>query len=127
MKATAIALFAGLAFASGAHAADGKAVFDQICLACHGATGAGLPGVFPPLAHSDFFKKAAPQKLASIVTHGLTGEVTVNGQSYNNIMPPQTTLSDEEIAAVLNHVSTEYNKGKAVVTPDMVRKARATP
>jgi len=127
MKVTAIALFAGLTLAGGVQAADGKAVFDQTCLACHGAAGAGVPGVFPPLTNSDFFKKAKPQELARIVTHGLTGEVKVNGQSYNNIMPPQTTLSDEEIAAALNYVSTEFNKGKAVVTPDVVRKARATP
>ena len=29
-------------------AVDGKAVFNGQCVACHQATGKGLPGVFPP-------------------------------------------------------------------------------
>ena len=33
---------------------DGAAVFTARCAACHQATGAGLPGVFPPLAGSEW-------------------------------------------------------------------------
>src|SRR5581483_7495974 len=34
----------------------GKKVFMQSCVACHQTDGKGMPGVFPPLAGSDFLK-----------------------------------------------------------------------
>src|SRR6266571_9005106 len=34
--------------------ADGAQVYSANCVACHQATGAGLPGVFPPLAGSEW-------------------------------------------------------------------------
>ena len=32
----------------------GQALFAGTCSVCHQANGAGMPGVFPPLAKSDF-------------------------------------------------------------------------
>lgn len=43
--------------------ADGKQVFAGNCASCHQATGKGLPGVFPPLAGSEWVtgeERAAP-------------------------------------------------------------------
>ena len=55
--------------------------------------------------------------------NGRSGEMVVNGEHYNGVMPPQD-LSDEDIAAVINFVSVELNKGKAVLTPTQVRDMR---
>lgn len=42
-----------LAPAPGSVSADGKQLYANACVACHQATGQGLPGVFPPLADSE--------------------------------------------------------------------------
>lgn len=100
----------------------GKAVYDANCSACHQADGKGVPGVFPPLANSDFFQQR-PYEMAHIVLNGRNGEIVVNGEHYNGVMPPQD-LSDDDIAAVINYVGVDMNKGTPVVTPAQVRDMR---
>ena len=100
----------------------GKTVFDATCAACHLADGKGVAGVFPPLANSDFFQQR-PYEMAHIVLHGRSGEIVVNGEHYNSVMPPQD-LNDEQVADVINYVSTALNGGKAVLTAEQVRQMR---
>ena len=52
-----------------AQVADGKAVFEVACLACHQADGKGLPGAFPPLAGSEWVdgSEASEKRLVAIV------------------------------------------------------------
>jgi len=100
----------------------GKAVYDSSCAACHQPDGKGVAGVFPPLAGSDFFQQR-PYEMAHIVLNGRNGEIVVNGEHYNGVMPPQE-LSDDDIAAVINYVSVGMNQGKPAVTPAQVRDMR---
>lgn len=120
----AVAKAAGHASGDSGHAQQvrGKAVYDSSCAACHQPDGKGVAGVFPPLADSDFFQQR-PYEMAHIVLNGRSGEMVVNGEHYNGVMPPQD-LSDDDIAAVINYVSVELNKGKAVLTPTQVRDMR---
>lgn len=120
ITASLLALLATTACA----AEDGKAIFERTCAACHMVTGEGLPGVFPPLKKSDFFKSAEPAFLVKMLQNGLTGEVKVNGSSYVSAMPPQD-LDAEQTAAVLNYVSTKLVNGKIILTPAQVKKIRA--
>lgn len=101
---------------------SGKIVYDANCAACHLADGKGVPGVFPPLANSDFFQQR-PYEMAHIVLHGRSGELVVNGEHYNSVMPPQD-LNDEQVADVINYVSMALNGGKAVLTPEQVKQMR---
>ena len=80
--------------------AAGEEVFKVACIACHQATGLGIPGAFPPLAKSDFLL-SDPERAVGIVVRGLTGEVTVNNQKFNSVMPAMTQLSEQQIADVL--------------------------
>ncbi|MBV1777442.1 nitrite reductase, copper-containing [Burkholderiaceae bacterium DAT-1] len=100
----------------------GKQVFDKACVACHQANGSGIPGVFPPLANSDFLQKN-PKEAARILIGGRAGEITVNGVKYNGVMPPQD-LSDAEVADVLNYVNVQFNGGKPVLSADEVKQLR---
>ncbi len=111
------------AAATSAARVSGKAVYDANCAACHLPDGKGVPGVFPPLANSDFFQQR-PYEMAHIVLHGRSGEMVVNGEHYNSVMPPQD-LNDEQVADVINYVSIAMNGGKAVLTPEQVRQMRA--
>ncbi len=101
----------------------GRVVFNQICFACHQPNGQGLPTLFPPLAGSDFLK-ANPERAARIVTHGLTGPVTVNGKAFNNIMPAQSQLSDQQVADVLTFVLNSWGNPGGNLTPARVHEIR---
>ncbi|WP_162052527.1 c-type cytochrome [Pontibacter pamirensis] len=102
----------------------GKEVYSTTCQSCHMATGEGIPGAFPPLAKSDFLMKDQ-KRAVGVVVHGLSGEVTVNGQTYNMVMPAQSHLTDEQIADVLNYVQNNFgNKAKVAVTPAQVAEVR---
>lgn len=102
----------------------GKDVYSTTCQACHMAAGEGIPGAFPPLAKSDFLMKDQ-KRAVGVVVHGLSGEVTVNGQTYNMVMPAQSHLTDKQVADVLNYVQNNFgNKAKAAVTPAQVAEVR---
>ena len=102
----------------------GKQVFMGLCFACHQPDGKGMPGIFPPLAGSDFLQ-ADHDRAVRIVLKGLSGPVTVNGATINSAMPPQeAVLTDAQIADVLTYVLNSWgNKGDAVST-DQVKAIR---
>lgn len=100
----------------------GELVFNQTCFACHQANGQGLPGVFPPLAKSDYLM-ADRDRAIGIVLHGKQGPITVNGQTYNQVMTPQN-LTDAQIANVLTFVMNSWGNSADAVTPAQVQSVR---
>ncbi len=101
--AGAAAADAGGAPSAQAGAVDGANVY-QNCSACHQASGQGIAAAFPPLAgHLPDVASADRTFPIDVVLYGLAGAITVKGQPYNGAMPAWPQLSDEEIAAVLNH------------------------
>lgn len=101
----------------------GKQVYTTTCSACHQADGNGLPNVFPPIKNSDWIAKKNKEEVIDAVAGGLNGKITVNGKSYNNIMPPQN-LNDKQLAAVLTYVYKEMNKSSKTVSEEEVKKYR---
>jgi mono/diheme cytochrome c family protein len=109
----------------GASAVDGAAIFSARCAACHQATGAGLPSVFPPLAGSNWVN-GRDTTVIQIVLHGIQGSLTVNGVTYNGAMPTfGAQLSDAEIAAVLSHVRSHWGNTAGAVGAQQVTAQRA--
>jgi len=105
--------------------AKGKRVFTNNCQVCHQQTGSGVPGVYPPLAGSDWVGKS-PKVLARIVLNGLAGEITVNGNKYNSAMTPfGTQLTDKEIAEVLSYVRNSWGNSHPIVEESEVAAVRA--
>ena len=102
----------------------GQALFAGTCSVCHQGNGAGLPGVFPPLAKSDFLA-ADHKRTIGIVLHGLNGKVTVNGQEYNSVMPPMTQLNDDEVANILTYVINSWGNPGGRISTDDVKQQRA--
>lgn len=96
------------------------------CTTCHGADGKGTPGSFPPLAGSS--KEMGDCKNhAGYIVHGLTGEVTVQGQKYNSAMPKQDSLSDETIAAAITYERNSFGNDLGICLPADVAEARKLP
>ncbi len=103
---------------------DGGAIFSARCAACHQATGAGLPGVFPPLAGSEWVQ-GDPHTLAAAVLHGISGQLTVKGQVYSGVMPNfAAQLSDAEMSAVLSHIRKSWGNQATPVSVDIVAQVR---
>ncbi|KHD88122.1 MAG: membrane protein [Bdellovibrio sp. ArHS] len=100
----------------------GEIVYKQNCLACHQAGGEGVPNAFPPLAKSDFLM-ADKKRAIQTVANGLQGQITVNGKSYNSIMPA-LGLSDDDIANVLTYVRNSFGNKGDLVTLDEVKRAK---
>ena len=103
--------------------ADGQQVFSANCVACHQATGKGLPGVFPPLDGSEWVN-GDERVLANIVLHGITGEISVLGQTYKGAMPPFPQLGDAELAAVLSHVRAAWSNKSAPLKAELIGRER---
>jgi nitrite reductase (NO-forming) len=102
----------------------GQQLFTGTCSVCHQANGEGLPGVFPPLAKSDFIA-ADPKRPVQILLRGLTGKVTVNGKDYNSVMPPMSQLNDDEIANILTFVLNSWGNPGGRIEAEDVAKVRA--
>jgi nitrite reductase (NO-forming) len=105
--------------------AAGKVLFQGTCSACHQANGAGIPNVFPPLASSDYLK-ADKKRAIAIVLNGLTGPVTVNGATYNSVMPPMSQLNDDAVANILTYVLNDLDNGGGQISSEEVSKVRAS-
>jgi nitrite reductase (NO-forming) len=100
----------------------GKGVYEAQCITCHMEAGDGMEGAFPPLAKSDYLLADKKRSIQQIL-HGVSGEIKVNGVTYNGEMPG-VDLTDEEVSDVLNYVRNSWgNKGPAV-TPEEVKAAR---
>jgi mono/diheme cytochrome c family protein len=105
---------------------DGKRVYNN-CIACHQASGLGLPGQFPPLVGSEWVDQGTV-RIGAILLHGINGPFKVSGQSYNQLMPAWKTLNDEKIAQVVTYVRREFGSlpegDDGVVTTEMIKVAR---
>ena len=93
--------------------ANGAKVFSANCATCHGAQGQGLPGTFPPLANNPVVT-GDPNKVIGILSNGLHGAISVNGQSYNGQMPAwKGTLSNKDIADVITYIRGSFGNNHA--------------
>jgi len=103
--------------------AAGQFVYDRNCAACHMPTGTGVPAAFPPLVKSDYLN-ADVDRAIDTVLHGLQGEITVNGDKFNSVMPA-LGLDDENVANALTYIYSKWDNSGAEVTPAQVAKVRA--
>ncbi len=105
-----------------ASAERGKEIYLRNCISCHMEQGEGLEGIFPPVAKSDYMladkKRAIQQTL-----YGVTGEMTVNGKSYNGEMNAYD-LTDEQTSDLMNYIFNSFENKGGVITPADVKAAR---
>jgi cytochrome c oxidase subunit 2 len=94
--------------------AQGAKVFAANCVACHQATGMGVPGTFPALAGSKVVTGPKEEQI-KIVLNGKPGTA----------MAPFKHLSDVEIASVVTYTRNNWtNKTGDMATPADVKALR---
>jgi nitrite reductase (NO-forming) len=106
--------------------AAGKSLYAGTCSVCHQESGVGLPGVFPPLAQSDWLASHSSEEVIAVVLNGLVGLVTVNGTDYNSMMPPMSQLTDDEVANILTYIHNSWGNSGRQLDRQTVAEVRAT-
>ncbi|HXD77246.1 MAG TPA: c-type cytochrome, partial [Puia sp.] len=102
---------------------NGQLLFSTNCSSCHQPNGQGVPGAFPPLAHSDFLM-SRQDKGIGILLHGINNEpITVNGKHFQGVMP-NLSLSDDQIASILTYVRNNWGNKSPMVQAKDVRQTR---
>lgn len=99
----------------------GASFYQQRCISCHQVTGEGIPGAFPPLkGHSAdvYALDGGPEFLVNVLLFGLDGAIEVNGITYRGVpMPAWKQYSDDEIAAVANHIVAGFDGAPSGFVP----------
>ena len=94
--------------------ARGEKVYGANCVACHQATGKGMPPAFPPLAGA---------KLVSGPKEGHI-DMVLNGKPGTAMAPFDKQLSDTEIAAVISYERNSWGNKSGIVQPAEVKARR---
>jgi mono/diheme cytochrome c family protein len=117
----ALALAAGAALSADAPAfPQGAASFQSNCAMCHGAAGAGVPGLAPPItSYPARYATGAEgrRQLALTVLYGLFGGIQIEDKHYDSRMPDFARLDDATLAATLNFVVFDLDHAPASVKP----------
>ena len=89
MKAltVAVGLLAATALPALAQSHPGKGQFDEVCAACHGEQGQGIPGLAPPLKGNAYVKQTDTKALAAFLQKGRQG-AEKKYKEYPSPMPP---------------------------------------
>lgn len=110
----------------------GKKSYEQVCSTCHQANGQGLPGIYPPLAGSEWVN-GSEDRVISIVLHGLKGAIHVKGTAFpgaaampvfGKVAGSGYNWSDEKIADVITYVRQEWGNKAGPVTAEKVAELR---
>lgn len=104
--------------------AKGKAAYAANCVACHGATGEGQPGIYPPLKGSEFVIHS-DERLTAILYRGIAGPLQVNGKSYNGVMAPLgTNMSAKQLAQILSYIRSDWGNQASAIYDDQVSELK---
>jgi mono/diheme cytochrome c family protein len=103
----------------------GAVLYKKYCLTCHQANGTGVPRMNPPLIKTSYVT-GDKIKLIKWVLQGSSEKVPIDGEYYNNNMPAQNYLSDQQVADVLTYIRGSFgNKSSAVLSPE-VKQVRSS-
>lgn len=97
------------------YAVQGKVLYENLCGNCHQSDGTGLGKLIPPLRDADYFQ-ASVQRSIWIMKYGQKGEITVNGQIYNQAMPANPQLTPLEIAQISTYLFNIWGMKEGIIT-----------
>jgi mono/diheme cytochrome c family protein len=101
----------------------GQEIYMKYCMACHQASGSGVPGMYPTLQNTDWVN-GDKSRLISLLLNGQQGEIKVNGQVFRGVMPTHQYLTDEQIADVLTYIRSQFGNTADKVMPEEVAGIR---
>jgi len=105
----------------------GQAIYRELCFACHGYDGKGMPmdgpkpgmTIAPPLAHSANVRSHR-DAIIRVLLNGMSGPIA--GKTYDAQMVPMPMNDDKWIADVASYVRNAFgNRGALISTADVAR------
>jgi mono/diheme cytochrome c family protein len=90
---------------------NGKYLYQNRCQHCHGNKGQGLGKLYPPLDSSDYLVEKS-NLIPCIISNGQAGKIVVNGIEYNQVMPSNPKLLDDEIAELITYIGNAWGNNK---------------
>lgn len=103
---------------------EGGKLFSRNCQQCHQHDGKGVHGVYPPLDGSEWVL-GEQERIVKVLLFGMSGTITVAGQTITGNMPTVGHLKDRQIAAVLTYVRQAWSNKAEAVPEELVTKIRA--
>lgn len=104
----------------------GESLFIDQCSKCHRKSGSGVKDVYPPLKNADYVQKGDNIELIRGMIYGREGRIVVNGIAYQGVMTTEIdkSLTDSDIALILNYVYQKLNGMNKTATEKDVKAAR---
>ncbi|AWW00433.1 DUF7133 domain-containing protein [Arcticibacterium luteifluviistationis] len=107
---------------------NGLKLYRTICGACHGSDGSGIEGMAPPLKDSEYIDGPV-HRLSSIILHGISGPIHVNGKLYelNNEMPAissNSDITDQDIVDITHFLQNAFAKKQKRISAAEVKILR---
>jgi mono/diheme cytochrome c family protein len=106
---------------------QGAKLYEQLCVECHKADGKGVPPAYPSLAgNQSLSANSALNPIRIVLNGGYPPSTAGNPRPYG--MPPfGSTLNDDDIAAVVSYIRTNWGNKGALVSPIEVARSRGAP
>ena len=105
----------------------GARLYTAHCVECHGVTGKGLPPHYPPLAgNRALLMDEAVNPIRVVLNGGFAPGTAGNPRPYG--MPPFShKLNDNEVAAVVSYLRSDWGNNAPPVSSNDVNRYRAVP
>ncbi|GAB1446052.1 MAG: cytochrome c [Cyclobacteriaceae bacterium] len=100
---------------------EGEQLYTTHCSNCHQKSGKGLGLLYPPLDQSDYMDQHLSEVIC-LIKNGKSGELIVNGKSYNQPMPGIPTLTDLEIAEIATFIYNSWTHEQGIIDVKEVTK-----
>jgi mono/diheme cytochrome c family protein len=102
----------------------GRQIYVQLCSACHGVEGEGIPHVAPPMRANASLRLASPRNLLVAVAAGLPERPLPGGERFQAMPGFGHLLDDRQMADLATYLRSLWGGVAGSVTPDEARAAR---
>lgn len=96
---------------------QGENLYMVSCASCHMEDGSGLGGVIPDLRERDIWQFGS-EDLPCLIRWGSVIRVTDSLPKYPTVMPPHPSLTEVEIANILNFLQDRWGDPSRFYTPE---------
>jgi mono/diheme cytochrome c family protein len=100
---------------------EGQQLYNLHCSNCHQSNGEGLGKLFPPIKSSDFLEQNFDQVIC-LIKNGISGEIAVNGITYNQPMPGVSELTALEVAEITTYIYNNWGHSRGYIDVKSVTK-----